>query len=239
LTRDTDEGNQENPLSLHKYLYCEADPVNGTDPSGNDGIGDFLVSTIIDSSLDAMPNIISPQEAIYGSAQGGPDVTIPLNNTLQNVKQVYSHWTIPQKLRAATELYNAFNIGHSDRGAENAWDIPYLHYRGESLSPVLMNRTVTYKHNVYYASAVNYVLWGEMHRLIDSTFGTTSLQDAIAVAAIRKAYYFHFGLEETEALGFTFYGYSGILLAKPVPLGIPGNPLPLTIFPWAWYPYHP
>jgi hypothetical protein len=31
---DTYEGDQEEPLSLHKYLYCHADPVNGCDPSG-------------------------------------------------------------------------------------------------------------------------------------------------------------------------------------------------------------
>jgi hypothetical protein len=35
LTRDTSEGDQEEPLSLHKYLYCAANPVNLTDPSGN------------------------------------------------------------------------------------------------------------------------------------------------------------------------------------------------------------
>ena len=34
-TRDTYEGDQEEPLSLHKYLYCQGNPVNGTDPSGH------------------------------------------------------------------------------------------------------------------------------------------------------------------------------------------------------------
>ena len=31
---DSYEGGQSDPLSLHKYLYCHADPVNGIDPSG-------------------------------------------------------------------------------------------------------------------------------------------------------------------------------------------------------------
>jgi hypothetical protein len=35
-TMDTFEGDQENPQSLHKYLYCAANPVNRTDPSGHD-----------------------------------------------------------------------------------------------------------------------------------------------------------------------------------------------------------
>jgi len=34
-TRDSWEGNQSDPLSLHKYLYCHADPVNGVDRSGH------------------------------------------------------------------------------------------------------------------------------------------------------------------------------------------------------------
>lgn len=33
-TMDSFEGNSEDPLSLHKYLYCMSDPVNAADPSG-------------------------------------------------------------------------------------------------------------------------------------------------------------------------------------------------------------
>ena len=35
-TRDTFEGFQEDPLSLHKYLYAQDDPVMGIDPTGHD-----------------------------------------------------------------------------------------------------------------------------------------------------------------------------------------------------------
>jgi RHS repeat-associated protein len=34
-TMDTDEGDNEDPLSLHKYLYAEADPMDNDDPTGN------------------------------------------------------------------------------------------------------------------------------------------------------------------------------------------------------------
>jgi RHS repeat-associated protein len=35
---DTYEGSQNDPLSLHKYLYCHGNPVNGIDPSGHTAI---------------------------------------------------------------------------------------------------------------------------------------------------------------------------------------------------------
>jgi hypothetical protein len=31
---ETDEGRNEDPLSLHNYAYCSDDPVNRSDPSG-------------------------------------------------------------------------------------------------------------------------------------------------------------------------------------------------------------
>jgi RHS repeat-associated protein len=49
-TADTDEGDQEDPLSLHKYFYCEANPINGVDPSGHDGDD---ISTLAAGALGA------------------------------------------------------------------------------------------------------------------------------------------------------------------------------------------
>ncbi len=48
-TMDSYEGSQSDPLSLHKYLYAHASPVNGWDPSGN--------------------NFVQSLGALYGSAQ--------------------------------------------------------------------------------------------------------------------------------------------------------------------------
>jgi RHS repeat-associated protein len=42
-TQDITDGNNEDPLSLHKYLYAADDPVNLDDPSGND-YGDFSIN---------------------------------------------------------------------------------------------------------------------------------------------------------------------------------------------------
>jgi RHS repeat-associated protein len=35
LTRDAIDGDNGEPLSLHRYIYCQANPVNDKDPSGN------------------------------------------------------------------------------------------------------------------------------------------------------------------------------------------------------------
>ena len=54
-TMDTYEGNTEDPLSLHKYLYCKDDPSVMSDPSGHDGdLGGLMISMSIGNSLQSM-----------------------------------------------------------------------------------------------------------------------------------------------------------------------------------------
>ncbi len=56
-TSDTLEGSQDEPLGLHKYLYCNGDPVNMRDPSGHDGdLGSLMMSTTIAAQLDGLYN---------------------------------------------------------------------------------------------------------------------------------------------------------------------------------------
>jgi hypothetical protein len=43
ITMDTSEGNQEDPLSLHKYIYGVDNPVDKIDPSGHDA-DDFSIN---------------------------------------------------------------------------------------------------------------------------------------------------------------------------------------------------
>jgi RHS repeat-associated protein len=52
---DAVEGNAQDPASLHIYTYSDDNPVNNTDPSGNevDAIGAFSVA----ATLDVMPNL--------------------------------------------------------------------------------------------------------------------------------------------------------------------------------------
>ena len=68
-------GDQEDPLSLHRYHYCEGNPVNNADPSGY--------------GLDSMPDISSSifarlvfTIALAASSEGGyvPVADVPVNN---------------------------------------------------------------------------------------------------------------------------------------------------------------
>jgi len=61
-TMDTFAGNNEDPLSLHKYLYCHDNPVNGIDPSGHDDIAMAIDFGII-GVLASMPNLVTIGEA--------------------------------------------------------------------------------------------------------------------------------------------------------------------------------
>ena len=44
-------GNTTDPLSLHKYLYAHADPVNRVDPSGQFSLASFAISIAISAIL--------------------------------------------------------------------------------------------------------------------------------------------------------------------------------------------
>ena len=45
--QDTWRGRSREPITLHKYVYANADPVNGRDPSGHMTIGEFATASAI------------------------------------------------------------------------------------------------------------------------------------------------------------------------------------------------
>jgi RHS repeat-associated protein len=50
---DSYDGKSQDPFSLHKYLYCQNDPVDGWDPSGHEDLVSMNCSMSIQSSLVA------------------------------------------------------------------------------------------------------------------------------------------------------------------------------------------
>lgn len=70
---DMYQGNNEDPLSLHKYLYCQGNPVDNTDPSGNDigemigvmDIGGLISRNSIPSGVSGYTSIIVPTVDVH------------------------------------------------------------------------------------------------------------------------------------------------------------------------------
>jgi RHS repeat-associated protein len=61
ITADAYEGNEEDPVSLHRYLYAGDDPANRIDPSGNFDIGDALAVSAMVGVLTSIATILYGQ----------------------------------------------------------------------------------------------------------------------------------------------------------------------------------
>jgi RHS repeat-associated protein len=66
-TLDNSEGTRGDPLTLHKYLYCQNNAVTGIDPGGNEG--DFI-STLGAGILSAGLSAMSAASTIVASGYG-------------------------------------------------------------------------------------------------------------------------------------------------------------------------
>ncbi len=69
-TMDSYQGRNHDPTTLHKYLYCHADPVNGIDPSGEMTLVEAVaVGSIMGASyyfaLQSLQSDIQTQEVLY------------------------------------------------------------------------------------------------------------------------------------------------------------------------------
>jgi hypothetical protein len=71
---DSYEGNDEDPISLHKYLYVGANPANMIDPSGHDDIAEISFTIGISTGLGAVAGYVytgSLKGASFGALGGG------------------------------------------------------------------------------------------------------------------------------------------------------------------------
>ena len=76
ISMDSYEGSIDDPVSLHKYLYANANPVSNSDPSGYNTMADFETATGIQGILRkiAMPNPKALLDLVGGIIDVGRDV---------------------------------------------------------------------------------------------------------------------------------------------------------------------
>lgn len=262
-TMDTFQGRQTDPLSLHKYLYADDNPVNHRDPSGHDIEGSLDV-------MDMMSTGFGMQSPVIGSGRGtataialgtgGPEIKGILDRTLADVGTTFNTWTTRQKQAAAAM------IGGGDTGIANSWDIAELHNVDPSLNTLYVGKgyscgtgnckaTVAVNGSVYYADAANYALWGKMYQLVHDWYikdwgGDTwynpgrGFDLAAAQSFVKEWKLFRYGAitgeHRSEALMFTAYGYNGTLGASGlVGVAPSGQTVTEPLFTWRWMPNHP
>ena len=179
--------------------------------------------------ITAQPPIIPPPST------AGPDITDALEATLA---QVNLNWkNNPTKHCAACKNLNAFPFN----AASSSWDIKALQNLGKDGTPLSVSkpgtgewaRTVQFRYGagtskVYWASSINYVLWGKMHALCNAEFPSAGydLYHARLLVHLRKDFPRPIGFggdQSADADAFTQYGYNGV---SPESVALPaGNRL--------------
>jgi hypothetical protein len=145
-TQDTYEGQIFDPVSLHKYLYANADPVNNIDPSGNFSLGEMNVSMSIHSTLSGMGGLAMRaiiwwvKKALYGAIAGavggaiygGVDAALGDGEILAGVLDGAKGGAVMGAIfgpvaafKAAIPILTALGIGLSIPGAIESWQNGY------------------------------------------------------------------------------------------------------------------
>ncbi len=179
----------------------------------------------------------------------GPDVTFQLRRTLENVDAIFWLWTDAQATSACDELVTFTKGGAS-------WEIQELRALGIDTSrSEPCGRTFSYRGQCYYASALNYALWGKAMSLCARRSAMLRLNNTRSwnyetAMALAAAWKFHikrgeslWGDEESQALAFTTYGYFGVLpnWGKKETSGCVAryDSVRQYAFHWRWMPIRP
>jgi len=165
--------------------------------------------------------------------QCGPDITTALYHTLGNITSTFWQAGETKQYDAGIEMYNLLGLlPWGNGGGGTAWDIDPLHAAGNN--PGYLWSTdcgfsrgtgpfcgygVTFRGQCYFASAVNYVMWGRMNLLEENAtvlYGWTDNDDFTLSNAIWWAdHYKHYAQHEpwdgamiNEVNSFVTYGYT-------------------------------
>jgi RHS repeat-associated protein len=154
-TMDTYEGNDEDPLSLHKYFYTEGDPVDNTDPCGKclpstGNYGNIVQEFIFEDFLEQTGELGFTNKsinAILGKTvpSGGlaPDLidTVTLSEVdtgqIWEIKSVYSTAAAVAKIALYVSVLNIYG-----KGTGLKW-IPGVTYAPPPIIPINASTVAT------------------------------------------------------------------------------------------------
>jgi hypothetical protein len=117
---DTYQGDNEDPLSLHKYLYVANNPVNLTDPSGEDWLsatinGRLVHKRIAQDFVNRIPGGISGPSIStilalpYTQIALFPDLVDTKNKKLYEIKSILSYPLGVAQLAGYIAVFNHFD----------------------------------------------------------------------------------------------------------------------------------
>ena len=180
----------DDETGLLYYGYRYYNPSTGRcpsrDPKEEKG-GDNLYCYVKNTPLDTVDVLGLEQQ---GPFQCGLNVTAPVLSVLQDIEN--SFWTLEgyfPKLALCNEIYNPLPrrgitmidwLSKPSQMLENtraawSWDIQELKFIGMGTRPFFSGspeceRTVTFNGQYYYASAVNYAMWGRINKACSAEF---------------------------------------------------------------------
>jgi RHS repeat-associated protein len=188
LSQDPLAGSNQDPVTLHRYLYADSDPENIFDPSGKEGIGEtaavlgaavVIGVALVDLGYQTIVQAGSTSSAWGARSHHYPDITVPLQQVVNRIElKWYALRTDPvMRAKMAKTLTDLDLSNPFASPAANAWDIIGLNSASNSngwidqaSSPMLDGhssdlRMVVVDGQTFHSYSANYVAGGTMFRL--------------------------------------------------------------------------
>jgi len=195
-TMDVWEGNRFDPSSIHKYLYCANDPVNGADPTGRLTLSELMLRVQVwaitlmlaypnlSRALVFVVNMLAPAEVQFGLPWLPSVKGLPLREAYVRAKEALN-------LRLAWEFYkkSRLSVRNMKIGLRfQQWCGKVLNL-AENKQAFLNGRPVEGKGRPFGSVVPDFTPQGEFGivNIIDSKIATADMIQAEGFAAIGQA----------------------------------------------------
>jgi hypothetical protein len=105
-------GRKHNPITLHKYLYANVDPVNKIDPSGNVTIMGLMQATAVVGTLATTTGVSIRSMAIFGGGGNSSNWTPDMDGKINIGEAAY--WWRNGKGTSLTVPLSSINLWRVD-----------------------------------------------------------------------------------------------------------------------------